>query len=262
VRTRGAVSSSFWLSRLGRVRELSNRRYARQRAYTCGLRRRQELRRVRSLHVKMLSRTFNLAHISSYAVVSQMRFSKRDISTLASRMPWRETTALRQVRTARRRYAASPEEAIAILLSRLSMPCRVEDLEQRFYRSKAAINEIFYATLECFIKWASPLVSAFQGDCLQSRAQMYARKIAAKSRNATQKCVGFIDGTLVEIARLSGLMQMATYSGHKRKPGLKWQVVSTPDGMLFHVFGPFEGRRTTCTSMPSLVSTMFWLKDC
>jgi DDE superfamily endonuclease len=198
---------------------------------------------VRSLRVKMLSRTFNLAHMSSYAVVSQMRFSKRDISTLASRMPWREITALGQVRTARRRYAASPEEAIAILLSRLSMPCRVEDLEQRFYRSKAAINEIFYETLECFIKWASPLVSAFQGDYLQSRAQMYARKIAAKSRNATQKCVGFIDGTLVEIARLSGLMQRATYSGHKRKPVLKWQVVTTPDGMLFHVFGPFEGRR-------------------
>jgi hypothetical protein len=38
-------------------------------------------------------------------------------------------------------------------------------------------------------------------------------------------------------------MQRATYSGRKRKPGLKWQVVTTPDGMLFHVFGPFERRR-------------------
>jgi hypothetical protein len=27
------------------------------------------------------------------------------------------------------------------------------------------------------------------------------------------------------------------------KPGLKWQVLTTPDGMLFHLFGPFEGRR-------------------
>jgi nuclease HARBI1 len=69
------------------------------------------------------------------------------------------------------------------------------------------------------------------------------KKIAAKSRNATQHCLGFIDDTLIEIARLPGLMQRATYSGHKRRPGLKWQVVTTPDGMLFHVFGPFEGRR-------------------
>jgi nuclease HARBI1 len=123
------------------------------------------------------------------------------------------------------------------------MPCRVEDLEQRFYRSKAAINEIFYETLECFILWASPLVSVFQRDFLRSRAQLYARKLAAKSRNATQNCVGFIDGTLIEIARLPSLIQRVTYSGHKRRPGLKRQVVTNPDGLLFHVFGPFEGSR-------------------
>jgi hypothetical protein len=188
----------------------------------------------------MLSRTFSLAHMSSYAVVSQMRFSKRDITALASRMPWQETTELGQVRTARRKYIASSEEAVTILLSRISMPCRVDDLEQRFYRSTAAI---FYKTLECFILWALTLVSAFQRDFLRSRAHLYARKIFAKSRNATQNCVGFIDGTLIEIARLPGLMQRATYSGHKRRPGLKWKVVTTPDGMLFYVFGPFEGRR-------------------
>jgi nuclease HARBI1 len=118
-----------------------------------------------------------------------------------------------------------------------------DDLEQRFCSSKAAINEIFYETLKCFIKSESPLVSAFQRDYLQSRAQLYASKIVAKGRNVTQKCAGSIDGTLVEISRSLVLMQRATYSGQKRKPGLIWQVVTTPDGMLFHVFGPFEGRR-------------------
>jgi DDE superfamily endonuclease len=126
-----------------------------------------------------------------------MRFSKRDITTLASRMPWRETTALGQVRTARRRYVSSPEEAMAILLSRLSMHSRVEDLEKRFYRSKGAINEIFYETLECFLKWASQLVFEFQGNYLRSRAQLFGRKLAAKSLNASQHCLGFIDGTLI-----------------------------------------------------------------
>jgi hypothetical protein len=67
------------------------------------LRRRRKLRRVRSLCVRMLSRTFTLAHMSAYDVVSQMQFSKRDNTTLASRMPWRETTLLGQLRTARRR---------------------------------------------------------------------------------------------------------------------------------------------------------------
>jgi hypothetical protein len=55
---------------------------------------------------------------------------------------------------------------MAILLSRLSMPSLVEDLVQRFCRSKGAVNEICYETLECFIKWASPWVLKFQGNYL------------------------------------------------------------------------------------------------
>jgi nuclease HARBI1 len=39
------------------------------------------------------------------------------------------------------------------------------------------------------------------------------------------------------------LRQRATSSGHKRRTGLKWQVVTTPDGMLIHLSGPFEGLR-------------------
>jgi hypothetical protein len=119
----------------------------------------------------------------------------------------------------------------------------VEDLEQRFYRCKAAIAEIFYEALECFLKWASPLVSTFQTDFLRERAEYYSIRISERTENATQHCVGFIDGTLIEIARPPGILQRAVYSGHKRRPGLKWQVITTPDGLLFHVFGPSEGRR-------------------
>jgi hypothetical protein len=110
-----------------------------------------------------------------------MRFSKRDITTLASRMTWRKTTALGQVRTEHRRYVASPEEAMAILLSWISIPFRVEDLEQRFYRSKGAINEIFYETLECFLKWASPLVGiGFSGKLFAEQRKEVCKKNCCK----------------------------------------------------------------------------------
>jgi nuclease HARBI1 len=180
---------------------------------------------------------------TKYDIMSPMPISKRHIRILASLILWREATILGQVRTLRLRYCASKEEAIFVLLSRLPMPSRVEDLEQRFFRCKAAFNEIFYEALECFLDWAGPLVSTFQTTFLRSRAEYYAPKISATSDNATQHCVGFIDGTLVEIARRSGIQQRATYSGYKRSPGLKWQVIATPDGLLFHIFGPFEGRR-------------------
>jgi hypothetical protein len=108
-----------------------------------------------------------------------------------------------------------------VLLSRLAMPSRVEDLEQGLFRCKAAISEIFHEALKCFLQWAGPLVSTFQTEFLQSRAEYYSSRISEKTENSTQHCVGFIDGTLVEIARPRGMLQIATYSGQKRRPGLK-----------------------------------------
>jgi hypothetical protein len=123
--------------------------------------------------------------------------SKKHIRDIALLIPWRETTILGQVRTARRRYCASKEEALCVLLARLAMPSRVEDLEKRFFRSKAAITEIFYEALECFLLWAGPLVSTFQTDFIQTRAEYYSSKISKKYANATQHRAGFIDGTLI-----------------------------------------------------------------
>jgi DDE superfamily endonuclease len=116
-------------------------------------------------------------------------------------------------------------------------------ISRSVFSSKAAITEIFYEALECFLLWAGPLVSTFQTDFLGTRAEYYSSKISEKSENATQHCAGFIDGTLIEIARPRGMLQRATYSGHKRRPGLKRQVIKTPYGMLFHIFGPYKGHR-------------------
>jgi hypothetical protein len=81
-----------------------------------------------------------------------MRFLKRNIRYIASLIPWREITILGQVRTARRRYCASKEEGLCILLSRLAVPSCIEDLEQQFFRCKATFTEIFYEALERFLE--------------------------------------------------------------------------------------------------------------
>eukprot|EP00171_Calliarthron_tuberculosum_P013563 IDg13563t1 len=36
-------------------------------------------------------------------------------------------------------------------------------------------------------------------------------------------------------------MQRAVYSGRKRSHGLKFRVLSLPDGAILHAFGPTEG---------------------
>lgn len=61
------------------------------------------------------------------------------------------------------------------------------------------------------------------------------------------KCVGFIDGTAIFVARPGGGLQRACNSGHKRRHALKFQGVLTPDGLFVHLFGPLEGRRHDMT---------------
>jgi len=61
------------------------------------------------------------------------------------------------------------------------------------------------------------------------------------------RCVGFIDGTTIFVARPGGGYQRACYSGHKRKHSIKFQSVLTPDGLLFKFSGPWERRRHDMT---------------
>ena len=56
--------------------------------------------------------------------------------------------------------------------------------------------------------------------------------------------MGFIDGTVIAVARRGGAeAQNVAYNGHKRKQALKYQAVTTPDGLILHAHGPLEGRR-------------------
>ena len=53
---------------------------------------------------------------------------------------------------------------------------------------------------------------------------------------------GFVNGTLRGIA-LPFQNQRVTYNGHKRKHGLKYQSITTPNGIIATLLGPVEGRR-------------------
>jgi DDE superfamily endonuclease len=88
---------------------------------------------------------------------------------------------------------------------------------------------------------------------LRARLSTYARAIAERAGNSTQRCVGFIDGTVIEIAKPSGLAQRATYSGHKRRHALKWQAIKGPDGIILNILDQLRVAGTICTfSMPAV----------
>ena len=75
------------------------------------------------------------------------------------------------------------------------------------------------------------------------KAAGHASVVYEKS-HALDNCVGFLDGTVIGIARPKGYeMQRVAYKGHKRKHALKFQAFNSPDGLVLHVYSPIEGRR-------------------
>jgi len=86
------------------------------------------------------------------------------------------------------------------------------------------------------------LITTWRAALTVERAAAYATAIAGKDA-PLQTCVGFIDGTLIRIARPGLGLQHVCYSGHKRCHAIKFQSICTPDGLLFQLLGPVEGRR-------------------
>jgi hypothetical protein len=67
-------------------------------------------------------------------------------------------------------------------------------------------------------------------------------------------CFGFLDGTIRPVCKPQEA-QGEFYNGKDRVHALKYQIVSTPDGMIRHLDGPWPGRRHDqhmVTSAPSL----------
>jgi DDE superfamily endonuclease len=113
-------------------------------------------------------------------------------------------------------------------------------------KHSACLAEIFYHALELFYSKFGTLIRTWPVEFLQARATEYAKCVSEKG-SPLSSVIGFIDGTALEIARPSGSRQRATYSGHKRRNCVKFQVVSAPDGLILHIFGPVEGRRHNMT---------------
>lgn len=73
-----------------------------------------------------------------------------------------------------------------------------------------------------------------------TRLSMFAQKIKEKGA-PLDKCWSFIDCTIRQICRPSK-WQRDCYNGYKHMHALKYSVVKCPDGLIYHQFGPWEGK--------------------
>lgn len=130
---------------------------------------------------------------------------------------------------------------LCILLRRLAFPNRLAELVPVFRRDRSIISRGFHATLNHIMENFGHTLQLTPENTSKERLDKYCDAIYRKC-GALERCFGFIDGTVVGIAR-PGKDQEKSYNGHKRKHGLKFQSVTTPDGLLRDFDGPYEGLR-------------------
>ena len=161
-----------------------------------------------------------------------------DIVKLVPILGWPDN----QTATSRSRYSVSPILATCILLRRMAVPDRWEELCKRFGKHPSQMSEIFWENIDKFMECrGNLLLEPVPQEYLASRAQTFSEAVSNKG-GALPNCVGFIDGTVLGVVRPSGHMQqMVVYNGHKRKHALKFQAINTPDGVILHAHGPAEG---------------------
>lgn len=180
-------------------------------------------------------------YFSDAICLSLFRFRRTDIMRMVPVIGW----PYGATHTTRNRYGLCPLLATCILLRRMATPARWVDLEETFYLQYSHLSEIFWEVMHNFIEERAGIVlEDMNGAFWKERFFRYAQSIKDKSM-AISNCVGFIDGTVIGIARPSGdqIMQRVCYNGHKRKHGLKYQAVTSPCGLAMHLCGPMEGRR-------------------
>ncbi|KAH9100329.1 hypothetical protein LEN26_015963 [Aphanomyces euteiches] len=139
-------------------------------------------------------------------------------------------------------YKAEAVEALCIMLNRLVWPHRLGSTLNTFDRSREELSAIANETM-------NHVYSRF-GHLLQwdeERLDSHWMKACAQAIHAKgaplDTCIGFIDGTVRGICRPGKDVQKTAYNCHKRMHALKFQSISTPDGLIVHLYGPKPGSR-------------------
>ena len=170
---------------------------------------------------------------------ADFRFQKADMDRIkeALRLPDDISIANRKV--------VPGKEALAILCRRFAYPCRYSDMIPRFGRSVPDLSLICSYMTEYLDRNYGHLLVTMQQDWLSPiNLERMAVAIHAKGAPLTN-CWGFPDGTVRPICRPEE-DQGLVYNGHKRTHALKYQAISTPSGVIAHLFGPIEATRHDC----------------
>jgi nuclease HARBI1 len=130
----------------------------------------------------------------------------------------------------------------AYTLWRAAYPSTLLKDELVWGESRGTLCEMFNVTIAwLYDTWAKHLVHDLNIDAVRPLCRHFATAIAANGA-PLDRCWGFIDGTIRPTCRpVRG--QREAYNGWKKRHGVKYQSIETPDGIMRQVWGPLLCRR-------------------
>jgi len=193
----------------------------------------------RSKVISTTSFTYTFNQLTDQAWLSLLHFNRADLLRMVP------VLSISTAHTDRNRYAVTPLLSACVVLRRMAIPFRWQDLELLFGRYAPQLSEIFWEGMDGFLpERYGLLMGSLDGAFWRDRFALYADAVKDKSE-ALGNVVGFIDGTVIAVTRPGGdnINQRVVYNGHKRKYALKYQAVTTSCGLAMHLTVPIEGRR-------------------
>jgi hypothetical protein len=176
-----------------------------------------------------------LASLTPSDALHSMRFTLAEIHDITIEMKLPDMIITR----GHSGYKVFSFEAVAILCYRLAFPNRLRSLVAVFGRSSAALSSIVNYMA---IYLAHRFRRVLSWDSARIGPQLPAFAAAVHVAGSPLKCVPyFLDGKKVQISRPIR-DQRVTYSGHKRIHCESYHALTTPDGIICHIFGPERGR--------------------
>jgi nuclease HARBI1 len=194
--------------------------------------------RERTRLFRTVATRFNVDMFNKEACVHLFRFDHDCISLIATHLLPFPLLRLEN------RCVVPRVEAMCILLHRFCYPNRLEVMEGLFGRQFTVLSRVVFAMTE-------KLYSSYRHLLLLS-SSMITRQLLQGWMDAVysvgsplEHCFAFIDGIVRPVSRPS-YNQKQAYNGHKRVHSLKFQSVSSPNGLIVDLTGPWEGRRHDC----------------
>lgn len=146
------------------------------------------------------------------------------------------------------KFALTPLESFVIFIVRQRSGCTYNVLAGICGREITTISKVI-SIVTCYLfRLIKPALSATNAPWLSGRLAEFDQILVSTEKSISgSRIIGFIDGTHAEIARpyggpnRSNRLQNSVFSGHKKTHIMKYQAVTTPDGLCIDLTGPFSG---------------------